>query len=222
MELGTGRTQHLDVLTGPALLTQFSADGKTLAVAQKDARISVISMETGKLTVEIPGVADRVVQSLAFSPDGKWLAATTRSGLIQVFDVASGKEETQWLPGAGWPKSLAWSPQGDRLAVGNRESMLRVFRWPGGEQVAAWKADIPVVDDLRFSPDGQQLLIGLTARQNGQLVKQPVRLWDYEHSPTPKGFTGHQFGVPTVAFLPDGKLLTAAFDWTVRSWDPEK
>jgi WD40 repeat protein len=75
------------------------------------------------------------------------------------------------------------------------------------------------IDIAAFSPDGKTLVTAgwSGSRQNGEL-----HLWDVQTRKlrqTIRGFACGRFGVPSVAFSPDGKHLMWAAARTVKVWD---
>ena len=69
----------------------FSADGKLLAAASEDRRITIWNTATGTAVAVVSGSISGI-QSLVFSMDGERLAALGTDGTVQIWDVKSGRE----------------------------------------------------------------------------------------------------------------------------------
>src|SRR5262249_48317796 len=87
------------VIEAPVQMAALSADGKYLAVVERDtpARVALWDAETGKKVSDL-GDHKHAIESLAFAPDGKVLAAgsahTARDpGEIKLWDLAARKEK---------------------------------------------------------------------------------------------------------------------------------
>jgi len=113
-----------------------------------------------------------------------------------------------------WPGqhalALAWGPRGRLLACSSTgrsgRSLVRV--WEGGEQ--RLELDVGPVVALAFSRDGERLALG---GMDGRVL---VRSTDGAEV---CALEGHERAVRTLAFLPDGRLLSGGRDGTVRTWD---
>ncbi|MCO8277698.1 WD40 repeat domain-containing protein [Actinoplanes sp. TRM 88003] len=89
VDLLTGRADPIDeALTGVSALAA-TADGRTVAVARPDGRLSLVDPATGRAGA----VSDPLpsgVSALAFLDEGRTLAAGTNGGSIWLVDVATG------------------------------------------------------------------------------------------------------------------------------------
>jgi WD40 repeat protein len=192
--IGDGRNGF--VVPGPAVV--FTADGKTLAVAQNDdagkdfnnhldGTLKLWDVATGKERASFP-LKTGLVMSFAFSADGKTLATvygrnrtadspqrdgpgSRESALVKLWDVASGKE--------------------------------RPFVHDVTFDVASFSTDNQeIYASAVFSPDGKTLAL---AGELNDRVKA-VQLWDVA---TGKVRTRLKGRLERAAFTPDGKILAS-------------
>ena len=99
----------------------FSPDGSEMAIVPFDdpATTQVLDVTTWEESWSVPGPADGVVVSAAWSPDGKWLAL---GGLqIRIVDTATGEVLRDLSPPDGYADlhGLAWSPDSRHLYSGS-------------------------------------------------------------------------------------------------------
>jgi WD40 repeat protein len=191
-----------DDITGVA----FSSDGRVLASGSRDAKINLWEMGTGKLLCrcERAGVD---VEYLAFTPDGKRLVSAGGSGYPRLWDVVTGKAPRVFEEG----NVAVLSPDGKTLAVRYQREMRLWDLTTGKEQrpppgsEGAWP--------IGYTADGKTL----AAFSSGGGLLYLSGLARCEETVLPEG---HQAGLETVAFSPDGKTLaTAADDGTIRFWE---
>ncbi len=101
----------------------FSPDGKTLALASREASVQLWEVATGKLLETLKGHPSSV-NAVAFSPDGRTLASGGADQTVRLWNVETRRELMQLDPGGvelGQIQSLAFSPDGRQLlAAGGR------------------------------------------------------------------------------------------------------
>lgn len=211
----TGIVSRRSGASGPTAM-RLSPAGDLLAVS--DARTGDVQLHhvagglPGLLAGTVPGSAADQVFALAFSPDGRSLAVGGTAGQVRVFDISDpGRPAVRPAPAGsgGAVEALAFSPDGSTLIAGGAKPALRAWRATG----PGWRA-VPisgrntVVQAVAYSPDGRTLTTG---GSDGVLDRLPSdRLTD--PATTKLGAST----ITTVAFAPDGSVLTGAKDGTAE------
>ena len=98
----------------------FSPDGKTLAMASREANVQLWDVATGKLLEALKGHSSAVL-AVVFSPDGRTLASGGTDQTVRLWNVETRRELMQLNPGdaeLGQIQSLAFSPDGQQLLAG--------------------------------------------------------------------------------------------------------
>jgi WD40 repeat protein/tetratricopeptide (TPR) repeat protein len=180
----------------------FSPDGQCVAVAGTEWRpppgaetIPVVKVWHASTHQEVLTLRGHrvAVNACAFSPDGQRVAtAGGNDGIVKVWDMATGRE-IHTLPATNHEVR---TPEGTRQVP---------------RQVRC----------LAFSPGGKTLATG-----NGGLGSQPVpgevKLWDVVKGQELLTLRGHEGGINSVAWSPDGQALASGSgDNTVRLWNPK-
>ena len=207
-------------------LAAFSPDGETLAVVDRT------DLSSGKYAIKFITTSDGRTQystenypiySVAFSPDGSVLAASCSDG-VRVFRAADGQllrsvEGNQLF-------SVAFSPNGETLATGGALGEVEVWRVSDSKllqkhSVGKW------ITSLAFSPNGEVLAVGTAAnigfvrKQEASNEDNPIFLWHVNGSQPSATLAGHKYGVTTLAFSYDGKLLASGgSDGLIKLWQP--
>jgi WD40 repeat protein/serine/threonine protein kinase len=150
------------------------------------------------------------VAQVVFSPNGRHLAATCGDGGIVVYDTLTWQRR---LFVAGYdPMGVAFSPDSQLLAIPSIHSgVVRLWNVSTNREVAVLShpGDPRWVE---FSTDGRALV---TAHPRS------VRIWNLAGDGEKVLLSGHEGGVPGIAFSPDGKLLASVGkDRTAAIWDP--
>jgi WD40 repeat protein/energy-coupling factor transporter ATP-binding protein EcfA2 len=189
----------------------WSADGRLLATASRDATARVYEAESGRSLCVLP-CDGAMVESVSFSPDGARLATAGRDQVVRVWDVASG-EPVRQLTGAGdIGRQVAWSPDGSRVAATFKDHVTRVWEADTGRLARELRGHTGDVWGVAWSPDGSRLA---TASHDRTVI-----VWDTSTGTATTTLTGHTEFVEGIAWSPDGECLaTGSGDHTARIWD---
>ncbi|MCE9562748.1 MAG: sigma-70 family RNA polymerase sigma factor [Planctomycetes bacterium] len=194
-----------------------SPDGKTIAFGRYDVYLwKWQSDEAPKKFASFGGFGTELV---TFSPDGKTLYISgIADNILTSFEVETGRETGAVNLGAT-PDSLQFSPDGQTLAATHRESTRHtppnysVVLWDltTGKERDRFSVGRMTATDATWSPDGSRLAATTDSR---------LWVWDTKTKlPLGPSTPGHEGGVTALEFGPDGRLFTASYDRTIRSWD---
>jgi WD40 repeat protein len=184
-------------------------NGKTFAIPGRDKYLHLYELPSGRLLRKLPGPST----PFAFAPDGQSLAGSNgRSHLL--WDVATGRLRHE-LKDSGGP--VAFTPDGKRLACGDQEC-VRILETATFRQVHRLPISCPWQNALTFYANGKRLAVG---------NYRVITLWDVETGKQLNGPVGHEAGVISLAFAPDGKSLASgdfdegvAYVWDVATARP--
>lgn len=154
--------------------------------------------------------------ALAFSPDGSWLAAGGPQGKLDLVPVTAegAAVAIEIQESRGFPEidALAFSGDGARLAAACGDGTVRLFSIPDGASLE--KVSTPMhragATAVSFFPDGEGFASG-----GADLL---IRVVDAASGGAPDVLPGHLGRIVGLAAGPDGRLVTAAEDGTVRLW----
>jgi WD40 repeat protein len=203
----------------------FSPDQRSVAIAYRidgsastPIKVSIWDVASRQEKVTLPVSDDdwrRVVDDLSFSPDGRLLASNV-GGIARLWNVATGKEERQFLP----PKELAGSeaerallsPDGEALAVyfssQNSQAAHAVVIWNliTGETTVL---RTELYRDWRFSSDAKLLVLTALLQKGEPAEHSATEIWNVLTGQREKVIEVPREwrGAYTVAFAPDSNLL---------------
>ncbi len=187
----------------------YSRDGKWLAVAREDGRISLRTAVDGKLVREIAAFED-VAASVAFSPDSKLLASGSFERVIKIWNVDSGELVTLLAGHENWVFSVAFSPDGKLLASASNDKTIKLWN-VDGKELATLNGHAGGVRAIAFLPDGKHLVTGSSDRT--------AIVWNIETRQQVATLKGHSAAVRDIACSSDGATIaTASEDATIRLW----
>ncbi len=210
--------------TGDELLTfhqdadslAFSPDNKLLAAGTRKG-IRILDTNTGdELFFFHTGQSHG--DKLLFSPNGKLLASYDTHAETQVWDVTTQNEITPL--NIEEASGLAFSPDSTILANGNHQGIVlwKITRTGMHELGPIPNSRRAFSEGLAFSPDGKTLI-----DSKPKAGKDVIQLWDVASGQDLGALPGHAWGIPSLVFSHDGKILASGSgDGTVLLWDWEK
>ncbi len=184
----------------------FSADGKALYTFSLDGSLRQWDAMTGAAQGVLPKQLDSYTAA-AFSPDGRWFSGGTSGGNLYLFNLATKKPERKVQAGTQ-VRAVAFSPDSVMMAISLGDETVRILDRATGAE----KGKIAGVDanGLAFSRDGSRIA---AAGHDGN-----VKIIDVASKQVAATMKGHDRTVRSVCFLPDGRVVSASFDKTVRIW----
>lgn len=179
-----------------------SPDGKAVAVAHSDGRVSLLDANGRTEVRQLTASGARVAAGLVFSADSHYLVSVARDSSAQVFDVESGTSRMT-LHGHENPlRAVSASADSSLVATGGEET--RVLLWDGGTGQLRRVLNGPTdfVNSVSVSRDGQWVASGDASAR--------VLVWNAVTGKLVNNLRGHSDEVNAVAFSPDGRTLASA------------
>jgi RNA polymerase sigma factor (sigma-70 family) len=202
----------LDAHPGGAWFAVYSPGGDWLASGGHDRQVTIWtrSLAPASFPYRYRGGA---YFDAAFAPDGRSLVVA-HGNALEVHDAFSRNVGFQG-PMSQSVRSVAISADGRyaAAATGNwkqrdQSHTAKIWDLKTGQELATLEGHTSVIYSVKFAPDGKTLVTS-----SNDLT---IRVWE---APTGK-FRGmlkcHARGID---FLPDGRLVAASFDKTIRFWD---
>jgi RNA polymerase sigma factor (sigma-70 family) len=185
-------TRVLTEMTGvvPADLV-FSPDGCCLAGAGPMRQLCLWDVATGTLLWQLAAGAGPAIERFAFSANSHCLATLNADHSVTLYEAATGGKR-------------------GRLGTADPNKRRVHLAFGGTRDLMQMRGDVPVC--LAFSADGRYLA---TAQHTSE-----IHLWDMLAGREVGQLQGHDGGVVSLLFAPDGKhLFSGGTDTTVLTWD---
>jgi WD40 repeat protein len=216
-DLATQRVVHLiDTVPSP-FATTFSPDGQRLAVASnEDAGTVVFDVRSGGKAFALEGQFG--TNDVDWSPDGRWIATAANDGTARIWNAESGTSRFTILGHTGSVFSVDWAPDSTRVATGGNDGAVKIWEITDDgplERLALSSEEMASgVWGVAFSPEGDRVMAGA-------LDITVVKVWDVSRTGDAewRNLPGTPFGFNSVAFDPNGRLVTSGPDGSVQVWD---
>lgn len=221
-EVQTGALrQTLSGHTNIVYSVAFSPDGKTLASGAGD-NTKLWEIRTGALMLTLTSNAR--IYDVVFSPDGKLLAGAGDDKSIKVWNAHTGELKQQLNGHVNSVHSVAFSPDGKTLGSASADTTVKLW----DPQTGALKQTLTGLhswaNSVAFSLDGETVAAGSSAPDptGSSGRNQAVALWEVKTGALKQTLIGHDDGVVSVVFSPDGiTLASGSNDKTVKLWRVE-
>jgi len=141
---------------------RFSPDGKSLAIGggepSRSGDISLLDIETGKVTKTWTGLHADAVLSLDFSPDGSKLASGGADRLAKVTDIATGKQTAVLEGHTHHVLGVSFRVDGRVLATSGGDGVVLVWDAIAGERIKKIQGWNKEVTSIQFIGATNQLV----------------------------------------------------------------
>lgn len=214
--VGAARTKV--IRGGPHIA--LSPRGDLLAFGGVDHRLHVWDIQKNSAKCPLSG-QEQSIRCIAFSARGNLVVTGSDDRTVRMWDAESCESLGTLATleqGRGVAECLAVSHNGNILAVGTSDGNISV--WDLGEKRVAMllEGDKTRVNDLSFSPN-DALLVSVSG-EAAHDAPGAVRIWDIKRKLEIRSFFGHDGGVRSVAFSPDGKqIATGGCDGILKIWN---
>jgi WD40 repeat protein len=218
-DVATGRELWQDGVLGSPdrglTLLGFVDGGETLAVIDRATyRVSLRDRATGRKRRSFATVARNDARMARLSPDGKTVLMGTAGPAVRAWDVGTGKELRPLDGHRDQAHLFAVSRDGKTVLTSGADPFVLVWDWPAATQrgrieLGAGRS----AHHLAVSADGKRAEIICW----GERALRFFDLASGKELPAPA--EGHRGPVQGVAVTPDGKVVSAALDDSLRVWD---
>jgi len=212
-------------------LVSFSPDGKLFACGGwDDGTIHIYKINstapwspTTSITNSETGGFSRFV----FSSDGQSLASISACGTLQLWNVSKGtvvytlkRANCSSYDPSHMETTVALSANGKLLASGSGDGTVEIWKLDSGTLLFTLTGHKSGIESLAFSPDGTVLASGSGGYGGADTMNDyTIRLWSITDGSSLNVLKGHNGGVQSLAFTPDGNLLmSGSDDGTIRIW----
>jgi WD40 repeat protein len=190
---------------------QWSADGAHIVTASGDKTARVWDARTGR-AVGRPLLHSAAVNFAHFSPEGRRVVTAPNDGSgAWVWDFRTGQPVAGPFRHDCPLQSTQWSPDGLLLVTASSDRTARVWDARTGRAVGDPLRHQGPVTSARWSSDGRRIVTTSSDRT--------ARVWDTRSTraigePLPHGAAAY-----LAQFDPEGRVLTASWDWSLNQWD---
>jgi len=187
----------------PAVVTgvSISADGRTIAAATDDHRVTIWDAASAELKGRFEDHADWV-QSVVVSHDGDAVASGAGDRSLCMWDVAEQKRLFQLPVFENAIAAVSLHPNNQQIAVVGFCDSLRIINTSTGQVSQELVCPCGDVRTVAFSRDGERMAV---AGRNGK-----IRVWNVTSGARERDIETDGRRIRALSFSPDGRWVAAA------------
>lgn len=214
-DAATGKEQFNWPAHGIAVSSlSYSPNGQFLASAGSDHLVRVWPLATpGNAPITLSGHSGPI-SSVAFRKDNQHLVSSGSDLIVKLWKLEgpSAKEMQNYRGHGDWVTSVAFSRDGYYIASASVDRSIKLWEITSRE-IPLLAEHTGAVQAVAVSPDGKLIASGGTDRS--------IKIWDRETGAEKLTLFGHTDNVLSLAFLPDGRLVSTADhnDRGIKLWD---
>jgi Tol biopolymer transport system component len=174
--LVSNSTEKIREVSGAAIITGWSQDGRYLVVDTQDPKtgfdVQKLDVASGAMTPVVHGPADEVAPAL--SPNGKWLAyVSTETGAPEIYLTSFPSGEGKWQASADGGNAPRWSRDGKQLfyAKGDRLTAVELHEGAMPQFGSAQALPVNIASDRIFVNSYSAYAV---TSDGGLITTQPV------------------------------------------------
>jgi len=141
-----------------------------------------------------------------------FVVSSSKDGSVRLWDTRSGSELQRFQNHQQSVTCVAISFDGRLIVSGGFDGTVRVLDIETGDELKHWRVrqGLSLVRAVAFSPDARRVLAAS--------FDQKLRLWDVDTGEELSQFNAKTPWITSVAFLPDGQVLSGGGDKIIRVW----
>lgn len=187
----------------------FNTDGTKAAAGSENGTVFIYEIPSGNLLNRYDFEGD-IVWSVLFNLDDSEVFASYDSGEVRGWNIETGDFYSLTTTRIE-AEALALTPDGQRLLVGYGDGAIIIWGLETREQIDQLTGHTNDVWDIAISPDGKTAISGS--------YDTTLIYWNLEKDEPLRRFIGHTSAVYGVDITDDGRVLSGAWDGTMRVWD---
>jgi WD40 repeat protein len=187
----------------PAVVTgiSISADGRTIAAAADDHRVTLWDAQSAEFKRSFDDHADWV-RSVVVSPDGATVASGAGDHLLCMWEIDGQARQFQLRACDNAIAGVSFHPNNQQLAIVGFSNSLQIVNTSTGQISQELVCPCADVRTVTFSGDGERMAV---AGRSGK-----IRVWNLTSGARERDIETDGRRIRALSFSPDGRRLAAA------------
>ena len=193
-------------------IIRFSRNGQLLLTGGgrggKSGKVVIWNVQTGERIATVGNEFDQVLAA-DLSADQQFVALGGPAKLVKVYATKDGRLVHSIKKHTDWVTAISYSPDGKLISSGDRNGGVIIWEAEKGKEYNVLAGHKGAVTGLSF----------MTGVVGSASEDATIKLWDVKEGKEIKSWSAHPGGVQSVAFTPDGRLVSCGRDKLAKVWD---